>query len=75
MEPSKFLGFIRKGRDLDRSAIITERPRAAAVPVLEATEGKAAGATKAAAQGRRAARAKEVFMVLGWGGCVLCVYV
>jgi hypothetical protein len=64
MEPSNILGFIRKGRDLDRSAIITERPRAAAVPVLEVTEG-IAGATKAAAQGRRAARAKEIFIVMG----------
>ena len=45
------------------------------MPVLEATEGKAAGATKAAAQGRRAARAKKVFMVLGGEGCGLCVRV
>jgi hypothetical protein len=59
MEPSSIGGFIRKGRDLLRSAIITLRPRAAAVLVV--VEGMAWG-TKALVQAKEARKAKAVFI-------------
>lgn len=53
-------GFMRKGRDLERSAIISTPPRARTAPALGAA---GAGAMNAEARGRRAAQRATAFMV------------
>lgn len=59
---------MRKGRDLERSAIISTPPRARTAPALKAA---GAGVMNAEARGRREQRAM-VFMVGGCGGSVRC---